>query len=492
MMKRANLDVVVVGGGSAGLVAAAGCAALGARTALVERDRLGGECTWTGCVPSKALLYIARQAAMMREAASLGIVPGALSIDFGNVMQAVRATRREIYQLRESPGHLKELGVRPLHAAARFLDANTLQIERDGRQRELTFRSAIVATGSRPYVPDIPGLDTVDYLTNEELFEIKRLPERLAIVGGGAVGVETSQAFARLGSRVTIITRDDQLLPGTDSDASGVLVNALRREGVDVRLNSTIASVDKTNRQISIEVTSEGGSSPISADQLLIATGRKPNTAGLGLDAAGVRYDADGITVDAYCRTNIPHILASGDVTPASNLTHTGENMSKAAAINAVTRLPVWKYERDIVPYVIYTDPEIATVGETGRELDEAGVAYDTITLPYDRIDRAVIEHQAEGFVRVYHRSGRILGATIVGLRAGEMIAEFTLAMQHGLPLTGLSNTIHAYPTMMLGTRRAADQFYARSIKPWMVRGLKLLYGYRGDVPDYVGTRTIV
>lgn len=491
-MKRANLDVVVIGGGAAGLVAAAGCAALGARTALVERDRLGGECTWTGCVPSKALLHIARRAALMREPASLGIHAGPLSIDFREVMQSVRATRREIYEHGESPGYLKQLGIHPLHASARFLDANTLQIEREGRQRRLTFRSAIVATGSRPFVPDIPGLGSVDYLTNEELFEIDRLPERLAILGGGAVGVETGQAFARLGCRVTIITRDDQLLPGTDSDAAAVLLDALRRDGVDVRLNSTIASVASGESQISLDVAAKNGDSRLAADQILIATGREPNTTGLGLDAASVRYNSGGIRVDAYCRTNIHHILASGDVTPASNLTHMGESMSKAAAINAVTRLPVWKYERDIVPYVIYTDPEVATVGRSGRELDEAGVAYDIITLPYDRIDRAVIEHQAEGFVRVYHRSGRVLGATIVGSRAGELIAEYVLAMQHGLPLTSLSNTMHAYPTMMLGARRAADQFYARSLKPWMVRGLKLLYGYRGDVPDYVGTRTVV
>ncbi|CAN5683679.1 FAD-dependent oxidoreductase [soil metagenome] len=492
MLQRANLDVIVVGGGAAGLVAAAGCAALGARTALVERHRLGGECTWSGCVPSKSLLHIARQAARLREAETLGIHAESLSIDAEQVMRSVRATRQNIYDHGESPAYLKQLGIRPLNASARFLDANRLEIERDGRRRELTFRSAIVATGSRPFIPEISGLDEIVYLTTDTLFEINAIPDRLAILGGGATGVEMAQAFARLGSTVTVITRDDQLLPGMDADAAAVLLAALRRDGVTVQFRSTISSTRKSGDDISITIDGVAEPTTLPADRLLIATGRIANTDGLGLDAAGIAYDRRGIEVDAYCRTNVRHILASGDVTPAPNLTHVAEDMSKAAAINALARLPVQKYETEIIPRVIYTDPEVSTVGKTRSDLDSQGINYDVIELPYDRIDRAVIEHQAAGFVRIYHRFGRVLGATIVGAQAGELIAEYAIAMKHDLPLPSLSGTMHAYPTMMLGARRTADQFYVRMLKPWMVRGFQLLYGHRGDIPDFIGTRTIV
>lgn len=491
-MKNANVDVAVIGGGAAGLVAAAGTAALGARTVLIERNRLGGECTWTGCVPSKTLLHIARLAHEHRDLERLGLRNPGIDIDFGTVMEAVRATRRKIYEHGETPAYLKRIGIRPLKASARFLDAETIQIERDGRMRELTFRSAIVTTGSRPFVPQIPGLSAVDFLTTDNLFEIDELPEHLVILGGGAVGVEIAQAFARLGSNVTLITRDEQLLESIDRNAAALLQQHLRDDGVKVHVRSTIARVTRDGRRLAIEIAGDGESFQLPADQLLLATGRIANTSGIGLEAAGVDYERHGIPVDAYCRSSVRHVLAAGDVTTAPNLTHVAEDMSKAAALNAVARLPVRKFEQSVVPMVIYTDPEVATVGRSERELAAAGEDFDIIDLPYTKIDRAVIAGHAEGFIRVCHRRGRILGVTIAGEQAGELIAEYALAMRHGLRLPALSETMHAYPTMMLGARRAADQFFVRMLKPWMVRGIQSLFGYRGEIPDYVGKRFIL
>jgi pyruvate/2-oxoglutarate dehydrogenase complex dihydrolipoamide dehydrogenase (E3) component len=382
--------------------------------------------------------------------------------------------------------------MRPLHASARFLDPHTLQLERGPRARELTFRTAIVATGSRPFVPEIAGLETVDFLTTDTLFELEELPPRLAILGGGAAGVEIAQALARLGSAVTLVTHDDQLLSGVERDAAALLLDTLRAEGVEIYLRSTFTRLQQRADEVSVEIAGGGEPLHILVDRIILATGRNANTAGIGLEAAGVDYTRHGIAVDAYCRTNVRHIFASGDVTTAPNLTHVAENMSKAAALNALSRLPVRRYEQDVIPMVVYTDPEIATVGRTERALQEAGQPYDVIELPYEKIDRAVIEGRGTGFVRVYHRCGRVLGATIAGAQAGELIAEYALAMRHGLRLPALADTVHAYPTMMLGARRAADQIYPRALKPWMVRGLQLLYGLRGEIPEYIGSRMIV
>lgn len=487
-----DLDVLVIGGGTAGLVAAAGTAAFGARTALIERHRLGGECTWTGCVPSKALLHAARQIHTMRQAASSGIRAETIAVDFAAVMATVRATRRWIYDHGETPAYLISLGIQPLQASGRFLDDRTALIERDGRRRELTFRAAIIASGSRPFVPEVPGLEEIDFLTTDTLFEIDELPQRLAILGGGATGVEMAQAFARLGSDVTLISHDDRLIAHVDDDASELLRQRLSGEGVDIHLRATIAAVSPAGRSAQLRVAGDGEPLVIEVDRLLLATGRMANTSGLGLEAAGVDYERGGIPVDAYCRTSASGIYATGDVTTALNLTHVAEEMSKAAAVNALSKLPVIKYEQAVVPTVVYTDPEVATVGRTARELRESGIDYDRIDLPYEKIDRAVIEGHGDGFVRVYHRRGKVLGATVVGASAGELIAEYALAMRHGLRLHQLAGTIHAYPTMMLGARRAADQFLFRSLRPWMASVMRAAYGYRGKIPEYVGTRQIV
>ena len=491
-VKRSEVDVAVIGGGGAGLVAAAGCAMFGAQTILVERNRFGGECTWTGCVPSKALLHAARRAHDLRGGSAPGIQAGQIDIDFAAVMDHVRATRRAIYDKGESPDHLRSLGIIPLKASARFLDAHRLLIERDGIQREVRFRSAIIATGSRPFVPEIPGADAGDFLTTDEIFEVHTRPNRLVVLGGGAVGVELAQAFSRLGSQVTIVHRDGHLLADVDAELSAVLQSRFDTESIETRAYSTVDNVSRKDGELRIVLGGQGQTSAIRTDQLFIATGRVPNTSSLDLDAAGVHYDRRGIAVDDYCRTNQRHIFAVGDVTPAPNLTHVGENMAKAASVNALARIPVWKFEQAVVPRAVFTDPEVATVGASTQELVKAGQRFDQIDFPFEKIDRSAIEDSRDGMIRINHHHGKILGATIVGPNAGEMIAEYALAMRHGLRLHDLASTVHAYPTMMLGTRRAADQIYVRALRTWMVRGFRSLYGYRGSIPGYVGTKSIL
>jgi pyruvate/2-oxoglutarate dehydrogenase complex dihydrolipoamide dehydrogenase (E3) component len=491
-MKDMHVDVAVIGGGTAGLVSAAGCAALGARTILIERDRLGGECTWRGCVPSKTLLHVARQVDAARRLPALGVRIGEPEVDFRSVMSHVRQMRQEIHDRNESPAHLRRLGIRPLQAGARFLGPHLLELERRGHTRTVAFRTAIIAAGSSPSIPSVEGLETVPYLTTDTIFEIDELPRRLAVLGGGATGVEMAQAFARLGSEVTIVSDAAQLLPGFDDWAAEMIADVLSADGVELELGQKLRQVQPLDRGLRLTISHNDAVSSLDVDRLLIATGKRPNVDGLGLDAAGVDFGPRGVTVDAWCRTTAGHFFAVGDVTPASGFTHVAENMGRAAAINAVSRLPLARYEDRVIPSVIYTDPELATLGAAQRELDAAGETYDVIEFPFEKVDRAYIERRATGSIRICHRRGRILGAAIVGPEAGELIAEYALAMKHGLRLDALAETVHAYPTMMLGARRAADQFYLRMLRRWMVKGVQFAYGYRGAIPDYIGTRQII
>lgn len=493
-MTHYDIDVAVIGGGSAGLTAAVGCAWFGARTVLIERDRLGGDCTWRGCVPSKALLHAASMAAKARRMTRFGIHAGEVSVDFEKVMRRLRRVRREIYEHTESPERLRGLGVIPMQAEARFVDEHTLHVENERGSGRVHFRSAIIATGASPFVPTIDGLDDVDYLTNENVFELTQQPAHLAILGCGAIGVELGQAFARLGTNLTLITRDDQILAGEEPSLVSMLESRLCDDGIDLRFNSTIHRVARDDRGLRLLVGhDEAAGEWIDASDVLVATGRAPNVEGLQLGRAGVEYSHSGIEVDRACRTSQPHIFAVGDVTTAPKLTHMGEEMAKRAAINAVGRLPFTHYEQDVIPQAIYTDPELARVGATAAELHAAGRRFGTIEFPYSRIDRAIIEDEADGSIIVHHdRVGRILGVSVLGTRAGEMIDEFALAMSNSIRLDQLAQTLHAYPTMLLGARRAADQFPLRQIKPWMVRAFQLAYGYRGRIPAGVGKDEIL
>jgi pyruvate/2-oxoglutarate dehydrogenase complex dihydrolipoamide dehydrogenase (E3) component len=437
VVNASSYDLVVIGGGTAGLVCAVGAAGLGARVALLERHRLGGDCLNTGCVPSKALLAAARSA-----------------LDFATAMARVRGAIAAIAP-HDSAERLASLGVEVIHAHAAF--RSPAEIVVDGRT--LGFRRAVIATGSRPAIPDIAGLAATPYLTNETLFSLATQPRALAVLGGGPVGCEMAQAFARLGTRVTLIESAARLLPRDDPDAAAILTRRLEAEGVCVLTDARVTTI--AHEAGTIALTHAGGR--VAADALLVATGRTPNTADLGLAAARIGVDARGVRVDDFLRTTNTRVYASGDVCSSFRFTHAADAMSRIVVENAcfVRRRRV---SRLVIPWCTFTMPEIAHVGIDARQASDEGVA--AITIPLAEIDRAVIDDDTDGFVRIRHERGTILGATIVAPHAGEMIAAVSMLMQKRGTLADLSATIVPYPIVGAGLRQAGDEFRPEALTP--------------------------
>ncbi len=493
-MAKFDYDIVVIGGGAAGLTASGICASFGAKTALIEKHRLGGDCTWTGCVPSKSLLHIAKQVESAKRAYSLGVTFSDVSVDFKQVMDSVRKTREEIYHDADSPELMRERGVHVIEGVAAFEDEHTLSMKAGEDSRRVTFRRAIITAGGSALSLPIPGLAEAGFLTNETLFELERQPEHLVILGSGPIGVEMAQAFRLLGSQVTVIALDEKILIRDEAKCAEVVHERLLKQGIEFHLGQTVHTVQKTGDTYTLDVGPQSGADKtLKADALLVAVGRTPNLEALSLDKAGVYSEKAGIPVDNACRTNRKHIFAAGDITTWLKFTHVAENMAKTAAVNAVLRLPLYRYERNVMPWVTYTDPECAHVGKTAAELQQAGVTYETIELPYSKIDRAVTEHHDDGLIILhYSRSGKILGTHAAGVGAGEIINEYALAMKNGLKLAKISDTIHAYPTLLLGARRAADQYYVRLQKRWMANLVRRVFGYQGEVPGYVGSGEVL
>lgn len=458
-------DLIVVGGGSAGLVSAYTAAELGARVALVERHRTGGDCLWTGCVPSKALLSAAGALATARRAQSFASV-GEPDVDFSAVMRHVRSAITTIEPV-DSVEALEAAGVTVLLGEATFTGPSAVSV--DGAVNQ--FRQAMVATGAAPMIPDIPGLADVEPLTSQTLWDIDRLPCRLLVIGAGPVGCEMAQAFARLGSAVTLVETADRLLPREDPDASALVTAALRRDGVDVRLSRRIVEVvGEASGRSSGKVLLVGGpiAETVGFDTVLVATGRLARTSGMGLDRAGVTLTSDGaVDVDRHLRTSNPRIWAAGDVTPFPHLTHLASQHAGLATLNALLGLRR-AVDSTAVPRVVYTDPEVASVGEPTWS-STPGAHPPTATRHHDHVDRAVAEGSTDGFSRLAlsPRGARIVGATLVGPRAGESIAELTLAVRRRMRVTDLAATIHAYPTYADGPYNAAvDEVRRRLAHP--------------------------
>ncbi|GIV60494.1 mercuric reductase [Rhodocaloribacter litoris] len=477
-----DYDLIVIGGGAAGLTASGLGAILGARTLMIERDRLGGDCTWYGCVPSKTLLKTAQVAHHIRCAGRYGLTGQPPEIDFARVMTRLRAIRQEIYEDADAPERYERLGVEVRRGAARFVDAHTVEIAGEGGPDRASGRYVVIAAGAGAFVPPIPGLDEVPYLTNETLFELDTLPRHLVVVGGGPIGTEMAQAFRRLGSEVTVIDLLPRLLSNDDEELAGLLCEVLEQEGVRFLLGAEVQQVRHRDRAFLVTVAQQGSRREIRADALLVATGRRPNLDGLGLDAAGIAYTKTGITVDDRCRTNLPHVYAAGDVTGRYQFTHMSEHMAKVAVTNALLKFPM-KLDARHVPRVTYTDPELAHVGATEARLKDQGTRYEVFRFPYRRIDRAITDRETTGWIKVFAKKrGKILGVSILGARAGELIGEFALAMRNGISLRRIADTIHPYPTYGLGVRRAADQWYVRRQMPGLLRLVQRFFGYRGTV----------
>jgi pyruvate/2-oxoglutarate dehydrogenase complex dihydrolipoamide dehydrogenase (E3) component len=492
-MKRYDYDVVVIGGGAAGLSSSGICASFGARTALIERARLGGDCTWYGCVPSKSLLHIAKGIAALKNIRNYGVDFDGISIDFGAVMQSVRKTRQRIYEEADSPEVMAARGVDILQGSAQFQDPHSLELSTENRNQTITFRSAIITAGASPLILPISGLKEAGFLTNETIFELHNRPEHLVILGNGPIGIEMAQAFVNLGSKVTVIALDPRILIRDEPKCAEIVGKRLQAEGVTFHNGETIHEVKIENGIYELAVGPLSGSNKIiKSDALLVAVGRKPNVEELALKNAGVKVEKNGIPVDSHCRTNVKHIFAAGDITTFLKFTHVAENMAKTAAVNAVFRLPLFKYEQDVIPWVTYTEPECAHVGKTAEELTSQNLKFQTIEFPYSKIDRAVTEHAEEGIIILHTSNGKIRGAHAVGTQAGEIINEYALAMKNGIKLSQISDTIHAYPTMLLGARRAADQYYVRLQKKWMSRLIRFIFRYKGEIPAFVGSNEVL
>ena len=467
-------DMIVIGGGAAGLTASGMSALLGAKTALVERRRLGGDCTWFGCVPSKSLLRAARTAHEIRTADRFGFASVDPHFDFTKVMEHVRQVQQRIYDDADAPPRMEELGVDVVMGQSHFLDPHTIQVE-DGskRARRLSSRFFIIATGSRPLVPAFAETP----MTNETVFELESQPHRLLILGAGPAGIELAQAFTRLGSQVEVVAAGDRILPRDDPNHAGMLRDFLAQEGVVFHLGRKVTGLSRGEN--GLRATLDDGRSLI-CDAALAAIGRKPVMEELQLSAAGVRVEAQGIVVNSHARTSQRHIYAAGDVTGRHNFTHMAEHMSEVAVTNAILRWPARIDERHVV-WSTFTEPELAHVGESEAELRRRNAKYSEIRFPFEKLDRAITEGETKGEIKVFAGSaGKLLGVSILGANAGEMISEYALAMRNDLRLSDIANTIHPYPTFLLGNRRAATRFVARQLDSPLLGLLCRILRYRG------------
>ncbi|MEX2549553.1 MAG: FAD-dependent oxidoreductase [Nitriliruptoraceae bacterium] len=448
-----DYDLVVLGGGTAGLTAALGAARQGARTLLVERDRTGGDCLWTGCVPSKALLTAAERAHAMRTAEALGVHASEVTVDFAAVMAHVKQAISTI-EPTDSPERLRSEGVEVLHATGRFVATDRLEV--DGRT--VRFRHAMIATGAAPLVPPIPGLREIQPLTSDTLWDITDLPRRLVVLGGGPIGAELGQAFARLGSEVTIVEMADGLLPREEPSAREQVAAALTADGVDVRVRTTAVRVEHEADTARLVVEHDGAEERLPFDEVLVALGRRPNVADLGLEEAGVRVTERGaVEVDTHLRTANPRIYAGGDVTMLLPFTHTASAHGATVVQNALFGLRR-SVDHERIPWVTFTAPEVARVGLTVAEARERfGERARVRTAPHADLDRAVVSADTAGSTTlVGDPKGRIVGATVVGPRAGEAIGEVVAWMAAGAKLSTIVRTTHAYPTWNEGLSRAS------------------------------------
>ena len=460
----ARYHLVVVGAGSAGLVAAETAASLGARVALVERAQIGGSRLNTGCVPSKALIRTSRLYAEMRDAGRYGAsTPGDAPPDFARAMERVRHVRAHLSG-DDSVQRLAAMGVDVFFGDAAFEGSGNLRAD----DRILRFDKALVATGARPSIPDIPGLQQAGYLTNENVFDLTELPPRLLVIGGGPLGCELAQAFCRLGAKVTIVQDKPLFLPREERDAAQLLSDAFARDGLEVRLNTTVTAVRTGNGCRQVDLLNDNYRDTIEVDAILTGIGHVPNVQELRLEAAGVAHDARrGIHVDDFLRTNNPDIYAAGDVCMEHKYTHAAAAAARIAVQNALFHGRE-RLSDLVIPWCTFTDPEIAHVGLYVREANRLGIPVKTFTVPMHQIDRAVTDSEERGFVKIHvkGRTDRIIGATIVASHAGEMINGITLAMVAGLGLRGLGRVIHAYPTQAEAIRHAADAYRRTRLTP--------------------------
>jgi pyruvate/2-oxoglutarate dehydrogenase complex dihydrolipoamide dehydrogenase (E3) component len=467
MAEMLSPDICVIGAGSGGLSVAAGAAAFGVPVALIEKGKMGGECLNSGCVPSKSLIAAAGHAHAIAQAKAFGISVRGFDVDFAGVHKHIHDVIAAI-EPNDSRERFTGLGVRVIQGAARFRDAQTVSV---GDHIEIKARRFVIAAGSSPAVPPIPGLQETPYLTNETVFELTARPEHLIVIGAGPVGLELAQAFRRLGSAVTVIEAE-QPLAREDAECGQVVLGALAREGVELRSSTPVAGVEIANGRIRVVVRAGTGEEGIIGSHLLLATGRRANIEGLGLDAAGIRHDRAGIHVDKGLKTTNRRVYAIGDIAGGPQFTHLANHQAGLVIRNALFRLPV-RADDHIVPRVTFTDPELAHVGLTEQEARRRGGGFRVLRWPFHENDRAQAERETKGHIKVVtSSSGRILGATIVGAGAGELIAPWTLAVTRKLNIRVFAGMIIPYPTRSEVGKRAAMTYFTPGLTNRFVRRL--------------------
>ncbi|MFN2355291.1 MAG: mercuric reductase [Desulfopila sp.] len=461
-----SYNLVVIGAGAGGLVSAAGAAGVGARVALIEAHLLGGDCLNVGCIPSKALLRCGRAAAEVRDAGRFGIkIDGKITVDFGYVMERMRRLRAQISPVDSAKRYSGQLGVDLFMGKAVFTGNNSVKVN----GKTLSFAKAVIATGGTAAIPNIPGLVDAPYLTNSTIFNLTELPQRFGVIGAGPIGLELAQAFQRFGSKVTVFSRSEQIMPKEDPEAVEIVKESMIKDGVTFALNSSYKRVEgQGDGPVRVILEKDGAERIFEFDALLIATGRKPSVTGLGLEHAGVEFDTRlGVVVNDKLQTTNPDIYAAGDVASKYQFTHMADFMARLVIKNALF------FGRDkvsdlLIPWATYTDPEVAHVGLYEKDLNERNIPFITFKREFSEVDRGIVDGTTSGYVKIHVEKGkdRILGATIVGSHAGDMISEITVAMQAGMGLGKLAGVIHPYPTTAEAIRQCGDAYNRERLTP--------------------------
>ena len=474
-------DLVVLGGGTAGLISAAIAAGLGAKVAMVERELLGGDCLNYGCVPSKGLLSVSKRLGMMRRAADYGITGGAdLKAEFSRVMARMRGMRAGIGHHDGAP-RFRDLGVDVFLGEGHFTATSSVEVKlHDGNLRSLVFKRAVIATGARPLVFPTPGLEEAGYLTNLSLFALTELPSSLVVVGAGPIGVEMAQAFARFGTQVTIVAMDTHILPREDPEAAAIVQQALEQDGVRFELGAKMGRVERRDGRKVLVYERDGKEGEVAAEELLIAIGRRPNVDGIGLEKAGVKFSNSGVEVDDGLRTANKRIFAAGDVAGSFQFTHAADAMARIVIRNAFF-FGRGKVSALTMPWSTYTDPEVAHVGLYENQEEEEGCALTSLRMEFSEIDRNILEGETEGFAKVIfeEKSGRLRGATAVGAHAGELLGEMLVAVSRRMKIAELSGIIHPYPTSVSIWGRLGDKASGARLTPGVAKLLRRIIGWR-------------
>src|SRR6266487_2165954 len=453
-MTHTHYDMTIIGGGSGGLTAARLAASLGANVLLIDKERLGGDCLNYGCVPSKSLIHVAQVVHQVKHAAKLGLMPAMLDVEMAQVSNYIQGV---IGRVAEGERVYTE-GVTIKFGNVSFNAATELTLNGE----TFTSRNTLIATGSRPLVPQITGLEETGYLTNEGVFNLKQLPASLIVVGGGPIGVELGQAFVRLGVNVTIVEGLDRILPKEDQEVSTTLTEVLLSEGINIVTNALYVSARRAGHKKVVTAKQGERLLTFEADEILLTLGRRPNVERLHLEAAGVTYTSKGIHVNRYLQTSAPNIFAIGDVIGDYLFTHVAAYQAGVAVRNALVPIGKKKVDYRVVPWCTFTDPEVARVGLTPDEAENHHKRIRVVTLPLAAIDRAQTESETTGFIKLVlaGKKEEIVGAHIIGVHAGELLGEIALAMQHRLTIKDILATIHAYPTMNTGIQQTAFEAY--------------------------------